>query len=283
MCGIGAISSAKLSQNLLMREFLDMCYLSFVAHRGRHSNGVAWIRNGRIEVVKELGAPGEKVYLAAADSHLTQTVIGHVRIASQGAINLTNAHPIYNEDKSMVIIHNGHLVNTAALQREVSSHKLTTQTDSELILHLFEDALKIVPFTPAGYAKAMRVATDKCFGSRNIIIMMADGTLIVHAEESLYIERSENIRLASAPTTRSKNWAHLKSGTILVIKDGKVLEKLDPAPRDPVCVQNHWNSIIVNVRNVSPAPKDQIVMKQTKIQPGTLNIFKRKIDWGFKQ
>jgi len=268
MCGIGAISSIKPSNTLLMREFLDMCYLSFVARRGSHSSGIAWIADDEIKSAKSLGAPGEKIYTTAADSPTTQTVIGHVRYASQGAINLKNAHPLYNEDKSMAIIHNGHLHNSHELRTKLApTHKLETETDSELILHLFEDKLSAV-HTPLSYAQALRDATDECSGQRNVIILLKDGTIVAHADAALCIEKSDNgIRLASVPTTRSNRWSKLDAGTVVVIKNGELLSKLDPAPPKYIPYVYEDDEIVIPT--------------QTKIFPGLSWSGKKKIDWGF--
>ncbi len=49
--------------------------------------------------------------------------------------------PIYNEDRSITLVYNGEVYNYAELRRQLQSrgHKLQSQTDSEVIVHLYEE------------------------------------------------------------------------------------------------------------------------------------------------
>ena len=53
----------------------------------------------------------------------------------------TGDQPIYNEDRTLVITFNGEIYNYQDLRRELLSagHTFTTQTDTETILHGFEE------------------------------------------------------------------------------------------------------------------------------------------------
>ena len=50
------------------------------------------------------------------------------------------SQPIYNEDKSMVLIFNGEIYNYKSLREDLikKSHKFKTNTDSEVIIHGYE-------------------------------------------------------------------------------------------------------------------------------------------------
>ena len=57
-------------------------------------------------------------------------------------IDLDNgSQPIYNEDKSMVIVFNGEIYNYKELKEELinKGHKFKTNTDTEVILHGYEE------------------------------------------------------------------------------------------------------------------------------------------------
>ena len=51
------------------------------------------------------------------------------------------SQPIYNEDKSKLIFFNGEIYNYQKLRKELEEkkHKFTTNTDTEVILHGFEE------------------------------------------------------------------------------------------------------------------------------------------------
>lgn len=65
--------------------------------------------------------------------------LGHRRLS---IIDLTTGHqPIYNEDRSVVIVFNGEIYNYKALVSELMSrgHKFKTQSDTEAIVHGWEE------------------------------------------------------------------------------------------------------------------------------------------------
>ena len=230
MCGIGAISSKYLSANALLREFTDMCYLSYVARRGEHSSGMAWLDavGRKIYTTKELGPPGKGCFLSTAAGVQTHSVLGHVRYASCGAVTVRNAHPILNEDGKLALIHNGHIVHHDELRKRLTSagHKFVTDTDSEVILHIFERELEYVDQSPKSILKAAIHTARTCAGQKNFIILFDDDTIAAYSDGTLSIDdQKERIILASVPTTRSSNWSHLPYGTALVIKKGEILSR----------------------------------------------------------
>jgi len=230
MCGIGSISSKYLSANALLREFTDMCYLSYVARRGKHSSGMAWLDaiGGKICTTRELGPPGEACFTSTTLGVQTHSVLGHVRYASCGAVTVRNAHPIFNENEKLALVHNGHIVHHSELRKRLTDrgHKFRTDTDSEVILHIFEDELGSVDQSPKNILKATIHAARACVGQKNFIILFDDDTMAAYSDGTLSMDRQENrIVLASVPTTRSHNWSRLPYGTALVIKKGELLAR----------------------------------------------------------
>jgi asparagine synthase (glutamine-hydrolysing) len=65
--------------------------------------------------------------------------LGHKRLS---IIDLqTGKQPIYNEDGSIVIVYNGELYNYKDLRKDLisSGHRFTTKTDTEVIVHSYEE------------------------------------------------------------------------------------------------------------------------------------------------
>lgn len=64
--------------------------------------------------------------------------LGHCRLAIMDPVG--GVQPIYNEDGSCVLVANSEIYNFPTLRTELMSrHRFTTRSDSEAILHLFED------------------------------------------------------------------------------------------------------------------------------------------------
>lgn len=85
------------------------------------------------EVISHRGPDDEGYY---SDKNIT---LGHKRLS---IIDLyTGKQPIYNEDKSIVIVYNGEIYNFRALREylEEKGHRFYTASDTEVVLHAYEE------------------------------------------------------------------------------------------------------------------------------------------------
>ncbi len=135
MCGIFGVIG---TQNAAQRIFEGLKTLEY---RGYDSAGIAVLNSDGISNAKEAGKldalKGSLVHLPDNAS----TGIGHTRWATHGAPTKTNAHPHMHED--VVIVHNGIIENYKELKEQLIKDGVDFQseTDSEVILHLFEKDL----------------------------------------------------------------------------------------------------------------------------------------------
>jgi len=119
MCGIcGKISlkNETISSDLIFRM------MSSLAHRGPDDEGF---------FVKNVGTNG--------GSHIT-VGLGHKRLSIID-ISPDGRQPLTNEDESLWLIFNGEIYNHPTLRQELMArgHRFRSQTDSEVILHLYEE------------------------------------------------------------------------------------------------------------------------------------------------
>jgi glucosamine--fructose-6-phosphate aminotransferase (isomerizing) len=98
------------------------------------------------------------------------TGIGHTRWATHGAVTKENAHPHLSCDKKIAIIHNGIIENYTKLKEELTQkgHKFVSQTDSEVIAHLIDEAYK------GNIEDAVIAAVKKIQGSYALVVVCED-------------------------------------------------------------------------------------------------------------
>jgi glutamine---fructose-6-phosphate transaminase (isomerizing) len=133
MCGIyGYVGeSADVGRDVLRA-------LRRLEYRGYDSWGVAVPVNGSIQVTKKTGKIGD------ADVSFPNARIGfgHTRWATHGGVTDANAHPHLDCSGKIAIVHNGIIenFNDLAIGLRTKGHQLQSQTDSELVAHMLEDA-----------------------------------------------------------------------------------------------------------------------------------------------
>jgi glucosamine--fructose-6-phosphate aminotransferase (isomerizing) len=135
MCGIIGILGDQPAAPRLVEA------LKRLEYRGYDSAGVALLEGGKL---KRLRAPGKLSNLDAKvkDTPTKATTgIGHTRWATHGQPNETNAHP--HASGRVAIVHNGIIENFRELREamEARGRKFETETDSETIAHLIDEAL----------------------------------------------------------------------------------------------------------------------------------------------
>lgn len=118
--------------------------LSRLEYRGYDSAGFACIDalSKKIVYAKTAGPLENLVNHIKADPIDGYSGIGHTRWSTHGIISQANAHPHFDCTKTISVVHNGIIENHARLKSEFSDrHLFSSQTDSEIIAHVLEDAL----------------------------------------------------------------------------------------------------------------------------------------------
>ena len=146
MCGIiGIITTHK--RTLIPNVISSLRDLEY---RGYDSAGVGFIADGHIKTYKCLGAPSENLHAEDiyAKTKLTDrkitTIIGHNRWATHGKPSIKNAHPHVDCTERIALVHNGTILNFETLKADLekNGHHFVSDTDTEVIAHAIEEALK---------------------------------------------------------------------------------------------------------------------------------------------
>ena len=176
MCGVVGYTGKKQAASWLLDG------LQTLEYRGYDSAGVQVVSpSGNLHGVKCAGRVAHLRERASVANLNGTCGIGHTRWATHGAPTDRNAHPHLDCTGRIAIVHNGIIENYQQLKRQLlaEGHTFTSDTDSEVIAHLIEDAWA----GPAAgdLTSAVRNACDRLEGSWALAVISADmpGTLVV--------------------------------------------------------------------------------------------------------
>ena len=116
--------------------------LKRLEYRGYDSAGVAILNGHGVEMRKAAGKIS-RLEAALASSPIAGNLgIAHTRWATHGAPTECNAHPHTDCKGDIAVVHNGIIENSTALKAHLieRGHKFVSETDTEVLAHLIEEA-----------------------------------------------------------------------------------------------------------------------------------------------
>jgi glucosamine--fructose-6-phosphate aminotransferase (isomerizing) len=145
MCGIVGYVGKEEAKDILIEG------LKRLEYRGYDSAGISILHNGKIATVKTVGKLRELEKIIRRSPLYGNTGIGHTRWATHGKPSDENAHPHSDCKNQLVVVHNGIIENYIEIKKELlkKDHKLSSETDTEIIAHLIEEYLKEFAFQEA--------------------------------------------------------------------------------------------------------------------------------------
>lgn len=210
MCGIVGIVG---NQNVAGQLYDGLTVLQ---HRGQDAAGIATVDGTRLRVQKANGLVRD-VFDARTMSTLEGRVgIAHVRYPTAGSEGMDEAQPFYvNSPYGIALAHNGNLINTEDLRRQVfeqDRRNVNTDSDSEVLLNVFAyelDAQK--QLSPEAAIRAVSHVHRRCKGGYAVVSVVLGLGLVAfrdphgirplvlgkrsHAEGDEYIVASESAAL----------------------------------------------------------------------------------------
>ena len=237
-------------------------------YRGYDSAGVVIGGNGKLRLEKVKGRI-ETLKKELTPAFAGGTVgIGHTRWATHGAPSRENAHPFTDCQGTICIVHNGIIENYHKLKEDLlaAGHVFTSETDSEVIVHLIEDALKKSP----DFIAACRETFKKLEGSFAvaainkkapdvIVAARCNSPLVVGiGEEGNYIASDVPAFLAG-----TRKVVYLDNNEMVVL-NGKDIAITDFSgkPRDYEVAEVEWD-----LATVEKGGYDKFMLKEIHEQP----------------
>jgi glucosamine--fructose-6-phosphate aminotransferase (isomerizing) len=171
MCGIVGYVGPRPALDVLLSG------LERLEYRGYDSVGVA-IQSASGLVVRKVAGRVPQLRCRIDAARLEGACgVGHTRWATHGAPSDRNAHPHSDCTGNVAVVHNGIIENADALRSrlENTGHEFTTETDTEVLAHLIEDA------PGDSLEERVRSALTDVEGTYGLAVVTADdpGTIVV--------------------------------------------------------------------------------------------------------
>src|SRR6476620_5228444 len=162
MCGIVGYTGPREAGPILIEG------LARLEYRGYDSAGIALVDDGGDLFVEKKAGKLANLRAAIADRTPHAAIgLAHTRWATHGRPNDLNAHPHQDCTGDITVIHNGIIENFRELRDglEARGHTLTSETDTEAIAHLVEEAYQ------GDLADAVRAALRQLEGAYALVVM----------------------------------------------------------------------------------------------------------------
>jgi glucosamine--fructose-6-phosphate aminotransferase (isomerizing) len=162
MCGIVGYTGPREAGPILMEG------LKRLEYRGYDSAGIALVdEDGDLFVEKKAGKLANLATAIADRTPHAALGLAHTRWATHGRPNDLNAHPHQDCTGEITVIHNGIIENFQELRDGLAArgHTLTSDTDTEAVAHLVEEAYQ------GDLADAVRAALRQLDGAYALAVM----------------------------------------------------------------------------------------------------------------
>jgi amidophosphoribosyltransferase len=182
--------------------------LHAVQHRGQDAAGVGVFHRGQATVHKDVGMVPQALPTEALARLVGSAGVGHVRYPTVGGSSRQDAQPFTTRRPSMVLAHNGNVINLVELEEQLAGRgiRLTSTCDAESILAVLGDELlklRVVGHTLDDLAVAVRATLQTVRGGYSVVAVLE-----IDGQESLIAFRdAHGIRPAVYGRHPGGGWA----------------------------------------------------------------------------
>lgn len=221
--------------------------LEKLEYRGYDSAGIAVFDEGQIKIVKAKGKLSVLKNLVAGRELHGSVGIGHTRWATHGEPSVPNAHPHFNRERTIAVVHNGIIENHAEIEKYLRSrgYDFVSGTDTEAVAHLLdyyygrlhdpkEAISRVLTRIEGSYALGILFADfpDMVFAARKdspLAIGLGQGCNFIASDAPAIIKHTRDVIYIG-----NKEIAEIK-------KDGLAVYNLDLEPLQKETVRIEWD------------------------------------------
>jgi|CZKU01.1.fsa_nt_gi glucosamine--fructose-6-phosphate aminotransferase (isomerizing) len=250
MCGIVGYVGLKecapiLVEGLRRLEYRGYDSAGLALHTGRPSK----LGQTSIEIVRAVGKLANLEAALKKSPLAGHTGIGHTRWATHGRPSEANAHP--HVAGRVAVVHNGIIENHVALRRQLEAKgvRFSSDTDTEIVAHLIDQALNADATGTVRLVDAVRTALRQVRGAYGIAVLSGDAPdeiVVAKADSPLVIGIGDGEMLCAsdipALLAHTRDVVFMHDGEVAVLRrDGVELTTLEGAPVQRAAKRIDWS------------------------------------------
>ncbi len=263
MCGIIGYIGNKEALPILLQGLERMEY------RGYDSAGVAIVNDGVMytdKVVGRIQTLINSTELKHLPGHLG---IGHTRWATHGIPSTLNAHPHYDQNQTIALVHNGIIENYHAIRTKLERDgvQFVSETDTEVLAQLIGYLYR------GDLEEAVSEALSQVEGAYGIAVIHKDEpnkiiTARISSPIIVAIGEGENF-VASDPAALvryTRNMTHLDDGELAIVtREGVEFKK------KKTTVSKTFEQVSIDIDQIERGGYAHFMLKEIFLQPQTLS------------
>jgi glutamine---fructose-6-phosphate transaminase (isomerizing) len=276
MCGIVGYIGKRNSLPIIIEG------LKRLEYRGYDSAGVSIVNDkDKIISFKQAGKVKNMEEMLDKDKFQGNIGIGHTRWATHGVPNDINAHPHYDMDENILIVHNGIIENYKLIKTKLEEEKYTfkTDTDTEILSNLINYHYK----NTKDFETAVRLALLEVEGTYGIACLSAmepDKVIVARKGSPLMLGIGNEEMLvasdAAAIINHTKNVIYLEDGEMATLERGsfhlKTVEDQD--------IYRNIEVLDFLLDDIEKGGFDHFMLKEICEQPDTIqNTYRGRINF----
>ena len=274
MCGIVGYVGSKPARDILIAG------LKRLEYRGYDSAGYALQNKGSLFIRKSTGRVADLESADPGEAGKSTIGIAHTRWATHGEPSQINAHPHYDEQKRIAVVHNGIIENFKNLRRELKEAgvRFESETDSEVLPMLISHEVS----RGKGLFQAVKDALRRVHGAYGIAVISADepdtmvaarygSPLVAGIGDDEYFVASD----VAAIVSHTRDVVYLDEGEVVEISLKGILSDNG----HPSMIRDRIEHVDWDITDIEKDGYPHFMLKEIHSQPESLtNAFRGRLD-----